>query len=95
MTQTWRMTFRSSDDAHVEGLEPGGIAVAISASAFADGSVGPTTTVGPDPEDKSHFVRLDNKGPSVTNFNLAMQFNQHYAITNWVGADHAFTFSSS
>ena len=84
-----------SDDAHVEGLEPGGIAVAISASAFADGSVGPTTTVGSDPEDRSHFVRLDNKGPSVTNFHRAMQFNKHYAITNWVGADHAFTFSSS
>ena len=53
------------------------------------------TTVDPDPEDKSHFVRLDNAGPSVSNLNLAMQFNKHYAITNWVGADHAFTFSSS
>ena len=84
-----------SDDAHVAGLEPGGIAVVISTSAFADGSAGPTTTVGSDPEDRSHFVRLDNKGPSVSRFNLAMQFNKHYAITNWVGADHAFTFSSS
>ena len=84
-----------SDDAHVEGLEPGGIAVVISSSAFADGSVGPTTIVGSDPEDKSHFVRLDNAGPSVSNLHLAMQFNKHYAITNWVGADHAFTFSSS
>ena len=84
-----------SDDAHVAGLEPGGIAVVISTSAFADGSAGPTTTVGSDPEDRSHFVRLDNAGPSVSKFNLAMQFNKHYAITNWVGADHAFTFSSS
>ena len=83
------------DDAHVAGLEPGGIAVVISTSAFADGSAGPTTTVGLDPEDKSHFVRLDNAGPSVSNLDLAMQFNKHYAITNWVGADHAFTFSSS
>ena len=87
-----------SDDAHVEGLEPGGMVVVISNSAFADGSVGPTTPVAPvgsDPADKSHFVRLDNAGPSISNLHRAMQFNKHYAITNWVGADHAFTFSSS
>ncbi|MDE0082087.1 MAG: Ig-like domain-containing protein [Gammaproteobacteria bacterium] len=84
-----------SDDAHVEDLEPGGIAVVISNSAFADGSAGPTTAVGDDPEDKSHFVRLDNLGPSVSNLHRAMLFNRHYDITNWVGANHAFTFSSS
>ena len=84
-----------NDDAHVDGLEPGGIAVVISNSAFADGSAGPTTTVGSDPEDKSHFVRLDNAGPTVSNLHRAMLFNRHYDITNWVGSGHTFTFSSS
>ena len=38
-----------SDDAHVAGLEPGGIAVVISTSAFADGSAGPIHHSGPGP----------------------------------------------
>lgn len=86
----------STDQKRVGGIEPGAIVVHILASSFSDGSAGPTfTSIGDDTADQSYFARLDNKGPSVSKINLAMQFNKHYDITNWVGADHAFTFSSS
>ena len=45
------------------------------------------------PEDKRHFARLDNAGPAIENLHLAMQFNENYDITNWVGAGHSFTFN--
>ena len=85
----------SSDQRRVGGIEPGGIVVHVLTSSFADGSAGPVfLSTGDGTADKSYFARLDNKGPSVSDLHLAMQFNEHYDITNWVGADHAFTFSS-
>ena len=77
----------------MEGLEPGALVVLVESSAFADGSAGPGTVAGSAPEDKSHFARLDNAGPTIENLHLAMQFNEHYDITNWIGAGHLFTFS--
>ena len=82
-----------SNPRRVGGIEPGEIVVQVITSALADGSAGPTfsgRTV-----DSSYFLRLDNKGPAVSNFQRALQFNRNYPISNWVGADHAFTFSSS
>ena len=85
----------SSDQRRVGGIEPGGIVIHILTSAFSDGSAGPVfLPTGDGTADKSYFIRLDNDGPSVSDLHLAMQFNEHYDITNWVGADHAFTFSS-
>ena len=87
----------SSNQKRVGGIQPGAIVVHLVSSAFSDGTAGPTATpTGNDAtDDKPYFMRLDNKGPSVSDINRAMQFNRHYDITNWVGSGHAFTFSSS
>ena len=100
---TWENANASSTNfKRVGGIEPGGIVLNIQSSAFADGSVGPTTSNGGSTPaamaavvDKSYFLRLDNTGPTIGDFNLALQFNRNYDITRWVGAGHAFTFSSS
>ena len=87
----------STDQKRVGGIQPGTIVVHLVGSAYSDGTAGPTATpMGDDAtDDKPYFMRLDNKGPSVSDINRAMQFNRHYDITNWVGTGHAFTFSSS
>ena len=95
---TWTSENASAtDQKRVGGIQPGNIVVHLLGSAYSDGTAGPTETPmgAAATEDKPYFVRLDNKGPSVTNLSRAMQFNRHYDITNWVGAGHTFTFSSS
>ena len=91
---TWDNESASSTNfKRVGGIEPGDVFVHVTGSAFADGTAGPTfsgTT-----KDRSYHMRLDNKGPSVKNFHLAMLFNKHYNITNWVGAGHEFTFAAA
>ena len=86
---TWEnVAASSSNSRRVGSIEPGEIALHVITSAFSGGRAGPTYT------GTAGSIRLDNDGPSVSDIHLAMQFNKHYDITNWVGADHAFTFNS-
>ena len=87
---TWEnVEATSSNSKRVGSIEPGEIALHVVTSAFSSGRAGPmyTGTAG--------SIRLDNKGPTIGDFNLALQFNRNYGITRWVGADHSFMFSSS
>ena len=86
-----------SDQKRVGGIEPAPIVVHMVSSAYSDGTEGPTETpIGDDATvDKPYFMRLDNKGPTIGDFHLAVKPNRHYPISRWAGAGYAFTFSSS
>ena len=50
---------------------------------------------GVDVTDKPYFIRLDNAGPTIGDFHLAVKPNRHYPISRWAGAGYEFIFSSS
>ena len=85
----------SRSQKRVGGIEPGEIVVTVR-SAFADGSDGPQhSVISPSAIDKSYFLRLDNAGPTIGDFHLAVKPNRWYPISRWVGAGYEFVFSSS